>query len=347
MQLTIDSTLPVPELDSENLYTQSEQENVMDTIDDLKYTIDPKSTITNTINADKDQAAIKADWRQYFTLEELTTAFEKIQRGEDPNDDEEEEKDIGSDSCPSEDNLELKDLYGAIYVAKDKLKENVEARQKAEETYNKEFANFVKKIHRKVRDASKDSTVSQDFNLSKNRSEKIEGHRRDMQKRNSGYKLDGSLDRKNSKDTTLIIEGKGQSSLEPPEDTGSCKRQGKAFIIGSSGKRASIQAAALSPNAQKNIQQTKLKVGGRVVGVSDALKKAMNIKARRLRSQDANNLSTGGMREKADNTQKTTSSVNKMQTVDRSHRVTGITMSQKKATSFLPVLSSKISQEEV
>ena len=51
MQLTIDSTVPVAELESENLYTQSEQENVMDTIDDLKYTIDQKSSI-NTINTE-------------------------------------------------------------------------------------------------------------------------------------------------------------------------------------------------------------------------------------------------------------------------------------------------------
>ena len=49
MQLTIDSTVPVAELDSENLYTHSEQENVMDTIDDLKYTIDQKSTIGTII----------------------------------------------------------------------------------------------------------------------------------------------------------------------------------------------------------------------------------------------------------------------------------------------------------
>ena len=36
-----------------------------------------------------------------------------------------------------------------------------------------------------------------------------------------------------------------------------------------------------------------------------------------------------------------------MQTVDRSHRVSGIAMSQKKTTSFLPILSSKLSQDEV
>ena len=58
----------------------------------------------------------KNDWRQYFTIEELTTAFEKIQRGEDPNEDETvSDADNGSDSCPSEDNVDLKDLYGVIY----------------------------------------------------------------------------------------------------------------------------------------------------------------------------------------------------------------------------------------
>lgn len=36
-----------------------------------------------------------------------------------------------------------------------------------------------------------------------------------------------------------------------------------------------------------------------------------------------------------------------MQTVDRSNRVSGITMSQKKTTSFLPILSSKLSQEDI
>ena len=30
----------------------------------------------------------KNDWRQYFTKEELTTAFEKIKSGEDPNEEE-------------------------------------------------------------------------------------------------------------------------------------------------------------------------------------------------------------------------------------------------------------------
>ena len=89
-------------------------------------------------------------------------------------------------------------MYGAIYVAKDKLNENIEARQKAEDSYKKDFANFVKKIHRKARDASKDSVVSQDFNVSKSKYDRVEGHRKEMRKKNSGFILDGSLDRTNS-----------------------------------------------------------------------------------------------------------------------------------------------------
>lgn len=55
------------------------------------------------------------DWRQYFTMEEITTAFAKIQRGQDPTEDEVESGDAGSDSCPSEDNLDLKQLYDIMY----------------------------------------------------------------------------------------------------------------------------------------------------------------------------------------------------------------------------------------
>ena len=62
----------------------------------------------------------------------MTNAFEKIQRGEEPTDEEkaklpdipeaeaESVEDGGSDSCPSEDNLDLKELYSAIYCEKNK-----------------------------------------------------------------------------------------------------------------------------------------------------------------------------------------------------------------------------------
>lgn len=41
------------------------------------------------------------DWRNYFSKDEIQNAFEKINEGEDPND---EEESNGSDSCPSDDN---------------------------------------------------------------------------------------------------------------------------------------------------------------------------------------------------------------------------------------------------
>ena len=52
------------------------------------------------------------DWRQYFTLDELTEAFNKIQNGLDPNDEEidlssDNGEEGGSDSCPSDDNIDL------------------------------------------------------------------------------------------------------------------------------------------------------------------------------------------------------------------------------------------------
>ena len=67
-------------------------------------------------------------------MDELTNAFEKIQKGEDPvdeerklleNQDDESVEDGGSDSCPSEDNLELKQLYSAIYCEKNKANQVV------------------------------------------------------------------------------------------------------------------------------------------------------------------------------------------------------------------------------
>ena len=57
-------------------------------------------------------------------MDELTSAFEKIQKGEDPNDEEDKgimSIDNGSDSCPSDDNLDMKELYTAIYLEKNKM----------------------------------------------------------------------------------------------------------------------------------------------------------------------------------------------------------------------------------
>ena len=77
------------------------------------------------------EAGAKEDWRQYFTIEELTAAFEKIQNGEDPNDDEIQDED-GSDSAPSEGNLDLQELYGVIYCEGKKKNEKLAALNEAE-----------------------------------------------------------------------------------------------------------------------------------------------------------------------------------------------------------------------
>lgn len=59
-----------------------------------------------TIDREQEDDAPKEDWRQYFTVEELNTAYEKIQKGEDPNEEEVQEEE-GSDSAPSEGNLNI------------------------------------------------------------------------------------------------------------------------------------------------------------------------------------------------------------------------------------------------
>ena len=60
----------------------------------------------------------KQNWRSYFSLEELESAYNKIIQGIEPNEEVNEEEDAGSDSCPSDDNLEIKELYKVIYVRK-------------------------------------------------------------------------------------------------------------------------------------------------------------------------------------------------------------------------------------
>ena len=84
-----------------------------------------------TIEREQEDDGPKEDWRQYFTVEELTTAFEKIQKGQDPNEEEVPDEE-GSDSAPSEGNLDLQELYGVIYCDSKKKKEKLEAIDTAE-----------------------------------------------------------------------------------------------------------------------------------------------------------------------------------------------------------------------
>ena len=155
---------------------------------------EPSNAEGDSIQANASSA--KNDWRQYFTIQELTTAFEKIQRGEDPNEDETasvDEVDNGSESCPSDDNLDLKELYGVIYGEKAKRAEQINAKAEVEAQYERDFAKFVKKMHKQARDASRDSGGS------------------DNPQKGPG--LDGSGERKNEGKKikmNLVVKGQGQ-----------------------------------------------------------------------------------------------------------------------------------------
>ena len=95
-------------------------------------------------------------------MEELTEAFEKIKRGDDPNDEEIDTtsangEDPGSDSCPSDDNIDLRQLYDIMYCQRNKSMKTLLEKKDTEEKFEKDFAKFKKKVQKKVRDASKDS----------------------------------------------------------------------------------------------------------------------------------------------------------------------------------------------
>mmetsp|Transcript_40432 Transcript_40432/g.61679 ORF Transcript_40432/g.61679 Transcript_40432/m.61679 type:complete len:157 (-) Transcript_40432:2110-2580(-) len=104
-----------------------------------------------------EEPAIVPEWRQFFTMEELTKAYESISKGADPVDDEISLEDDGSESCPSDDNLEMKQLYDIIYCQKNKSEEVIEKKKNLESTYYKGFTTFVKKVAKKIREVSRDS----------------------------------------------------------------------------------------------------------------------------------------------------------------------------------------------
>lgn len=59
----------------------------------------------------------------------------------------------------------MKQLYSAIYCEKNKANQAVEDLENIEEDYEKNFANFVKEVTKKYRDASKDSKISDGDNV--------------------------------------------------------------------------------------------------------------------------------------------------------------------------------------
>ena len=69
-----------------------------------------------------------------------------------------------SDSCPSEDNLDIQELYNVIYVRKKLKDEEIKAKIENEKTYIKKFQKFlntqikqIKKSGSKQLDSSIDS----------------------------------------------------------------------------------------------------------------------------------------------------------------------------------------------
>jgi len=65
-------------------------------------------------------------------MEELEEAFNKIMKGIDPTED---EPDSGSDSCPSEDNLDLRELYKVIYLRRKIRHKELREKETAEKKY--------------------------------------------------------------------------------------------------------------------------------------------------------------------------------------------------------------------
>ena len=84
--------------------------------------------------------------------------FDQIQRGHDPNDDEKGDEN-GSDSCPSEDNFDIQELYNIIYCKRNKSSQLIQGKEKSEKKFERDFSIFIKRVTRKFRDASRDSNI--------------------------------------------------------------------------------------------------------------------------------------------------------------------------------------------
>lgn len=71
--------------------------------------------------------------------------------------------DAGSDSCPSEDNIDLKQLYDIMYCMSNISAKTLMDKQLQEDKFEKDFAVFKKKVKRRVREASRDSSQNKNF----------------------------------------------------------------------------------------------------------------------------------------------------------------------------------------
>ena len=94
---------------------------------------------------------MSVDWREYFSVEELEKAYNLILQGQEPDIDLGDPDDQGSDSCPSEDNLDIKELYEVIYVRKKWKRREIEERFEKEQEYLKKFERYVKKQIKQIK----------------------------------------------------------------------------------------------------------------------------------------------------------------------------------------------------
>lgn len=148
-----------------------------------------------------------------------------------------------------------------IYCDSKKKQEKLEAKDRAEQNYEKEFANFVKKMHKRKRDASKDSGGSVDPSA---REKKLSISRNKISPR---IRLSS-----NEKKDNVKLEVSGQT-IEAKEDEKKSTTKKKRIIIGGA-KKSSI--AASSPEGSKKPSN-----GPRSTHISS---NSVNLKNRRLRS---------------------------------------------------------------
>ena len=96
----------------------------------------------------------------------------------------------------------MKELYSTIYCDRNKSSDTIAAKQRVEAQYEKDFANFVKKLHKRYRDASRESGASAEppaprhLHRDGQPCERCKERAEEAAKRHSGMlRLDASLDK--------------------------------------------------------------------------------------------------------------------------------------------------------
>ncbi|CDW89042.1 zinc carboxypeptidase family protein [Stylonychia lemnae] len=149
---TMDNFTPDDNLEDE-LGFQSEQTPQSSKIMNKRYKIDDtKDDYTMNTPSNNSRPQFKFDWREYFKIDELEQAYNLILQGKEPNiETEKQESDEGSDSSPSDDNLDIQELYTIIYVRKKYLKREIQQKIQDEQEYLKKFEKYIKKQIKQIK----------------------------------------------------------------------------------------------------------------------------------------------------------------------------------------------------